>query len=222
MLKFINLSPSSFVLISFLSISSTLSATYAAEQTFSETASLSASGIQRVTVLENKSPNFLKATQKVKKILENMQARKKDYMSVTEAFIKKFSDPNMAINEKIEVIDPIWFELSQKKSSNYSSTRERLQDQLHQRKATLHVAKEDFEKKLMIAKNGFEGYQALIDMCDDYICHQDAQTLTTLLDSILSSHLLSLDVAACTYKPPRLALFAKTGSLYLILCSSVG
>lgn len=70
MLKFINLSPSSFILISFLSISSTLSATYAVELTFSETASLSASGIQRVTVLENKSPNFLKATQKVKKSLK--------------------------------------------------------------------------------------------------------------------------------------------------------
>lgn len=157
MLNFINLSSSSFVLISFLSFSSTLSATYAAEQTSFETASLSASGIQRVTVLENESPNFIKATKKVKRILENMQARKKDYISVTEAFIKKFSDPNMNIDKKIEIIDPIWFELSQEKSSNYSSTREKLQHQLNHRKATLHVAKEDFEKRLMIAKNEFEG-----------------------------------------------------------------
>ena len=201
MLNFINLSSSSFVLISFLSFSSTLSATYAAEQTSFETAPLSASGIQRVTVLENESPNFIKATKKVKRILENMQARKKDYISVTEAFIKKFSDSNMNIDKKIEVIDPIWFELSQKKSSNYSSTREKLQHQLNHRKATLCVAKEDFEKRLMIAKNGFEGCQALIDVCDDYICHQNSQTLTTLLDSLLSSHLLSLDGTLKAYIP---------------------
>ena len=87
MLNFINLSSSSFVLISFLRFSSTLSA----------------SGIQRVTVLENESPNFIKATKKAKRILENMQARKKDYMSVTEAFIKKFSDPKMNIDKKLRL-----------------------------------------------------------------------------------------------------------------------
>lgn len=139
-----------------------------------------------------------RAVQKVKRIFETMQARESDYVTITEAFVNKFSDPKCDLKEKFDIIDPFWSQLAAKKS-NKTTTRNKLTDQLNLRKRVIVLAQEEFQGNSIRAKNAIQGFQKIINMCDQYLDSQSTQTLQLLLDSILGSHLLGLKTTVDKY-----------------------
>ncbi|MGI4851664.1 MAG: hypothetical protein ACRYGR_06955 [Janthinobacterium lividum] len=48
------------------------------------------------------------AVQKIKIIIQTMQARELDYFHTTKAFIENFSNPKLLLNDRFNIIDPFW------------------------------------------------------------------------------------------------------------------